>query len=207
MLGSFKVPPGSLPVFPITFMMIMVPLYDHVIIPHVRKWTKTETGVSHLQRAGIGLCFSILAMVVAALVETKRKKVADEHGLDNGRLPISFLWIAFQYLFLGSADLFVLAGLMEFAFSEAPIRMRSLATSFSWASLALGYYLSGVIVSLVNSVTGSGKHHHPWLSGENLNHYRLDRFYWLMSVLSVLNLVNYVFWTNRYKYKSISANN
>ncbi|GKB18727.1 NRT1/ PTR family protein 4.6 [Tanacetum coccineum] len=207
MLGSFKVPPGSLPVFPITFMMIMVPLYDHVIIPHIRKWTKTETGVSHLQRAGIGLCFSILAMVVAALVETKRKKVADEHGLDNGRLPISFLWIAFQYLFLGSADLFVLAGLMEFAFSEAPIRMRSLATSFSWASLALGYYLSGVIVSLVNSVTGSGKHHHPWLSGENLNHYRLDRFYWLMSVLSVLNLANYVFWTNRYKYKSISANN
>nr|GEX55512.1 protein NRT1/ PTR FAMILY 4.6-like [Tanacetum cinerariifolium] len=175
MLGSFKVPPGSLPVFPITFMMIMVPLYDHVIIPHVRKWTKTETGVSHLQRAGIGLCFSILAMVVAALVETKRKKVANEHGLDNGRLPISFLWLAFQYLFLGSADLFVLAGLMEFAFSEAPIRMRSLATSFSWASLALGYYLSGVIVSLVNSVTGSGKHHHPWLSGENLNHYRLDR--------------------------------
>ncbi|PWA46228.1 proton-dependent oligopeptide transporter family [Artemisia annua] len=87
---------------------------------------------------------------------------------------------------------------MEFAFSEAPIRMRSLATSFSWASLALGYYLSGVMVSLVNSVTGSGKHHHPWLAGENLNHYRLDRFYWLMSVLSVLNLVNYVFWANRY---------
>lgn len=206
-LGSFNIPPASLPFFPITFMMIMVPLYDHIIIPFARKWTKSETGISHLKRVGIGLCFSILAMAVAALVEIKRKKVADHNGSGHGPLPISFLWIAFQYLFLGSADLFVLAGLMEFSFTEAPVKMRSLATSFSWASLAFGFYLSSMIVSLVNSVTGLGKHHHPWLSGENLNEYHLDRFYWLMCVLSVVNFVNYLFWANHYKYKSMSGNN
>lgn len=206
MLGSFKVPPASLPFFPIIFMMTMAPLYDHIIIPFARKWTKSETGVSHLQRVGIGLCFSILAMLVASLVEIKRKKVVKAHGLANGPLPISFLWIAFQYLFLGSADLFVLAGLMEFSFTEAPVDMRSLATSFSWASLALGYYLSGVIVSLVNSLTGAGNHHHAWLSGKNLNHYHLERFYGLMCVLSMLNLANYLFWTNRYKYRMMPGN-
>ncbi|KAK9050981.1 hypothetical protein SSX86_027606 [Deinandra increscens subsp. villosa] len=187
-IASFKLPPASLPVFPIIFMMITAPLYDHIIIPLARKWTKSESGVSHLQRVGIGLCLSILAMAIAGLVEIKRKKVANNYEPGPGPLPISFLWIAFQYLFLGSADLFVLAGLMEFSFSEAPVRMRSLATSFSWASLAMGYYLSGVIVSVVNGVTGRGDRHHGWLSGENLNRYQLERFYGLMFVLSVLNL-------------------
>ncbi|KAJ1423593.1 Proton-dependent oligopeptide transporter family [Sesbania bispinosa] len=208
-LGSLKVPPASLPVFPVLFLMILAPIYDHIIIPYARKATKSEMGITHLQRIGIGLVLSIVAMAVAALVEIKRKRVATHSGLlDDATkpLPITFLWIAFQYLFLGSADLFTLAGLLEFFFSEAPIRMRSLATSLSWASLALGYYLSSVIVSIVNSVSGNNTHR-PWLSGTNLNHYRLERFYWLMCVLSGLNFLHYLYWAVRYKYRGRGATN
>ena len=121
-LGSFKIPPASLPIFPVLFIMILAPLYNHIIIPFARKVTKTETGITHLQRIGTGLVLSIVAMAVAALVEIKRKNVAFRSGqLDstNQPLPISFLWIALQYLFLGSADLFTLAGMMEFFFIEA----------------------------------------------------------------------------------------
>ena len=202
-LGSLKVPPASLPIFPVLFIMILAPVYDHIIIPFARKVTKTEMGVTHLQRIGIGLVLSIVAMAVAAIVEVKRKRVAAHSGLlDDATkpLPITFFWIAFQYIFLGSADLFTLAGLLEFFFTEAPIRMRSLATSLSWASLAMGYYLSSVIISIVNSVTGNSSHR-PWLSGANLNHYHLERFYWLMCVLSGLNFLHYLFWAIRYKYR------
>ncbi|KAI8528476.1 hypothetical protein RHMOL_Rhmol12G0151000 [Rhododendron molle] len=202
-VGSLTVPPASLPIFPIVFIMILAPVYDHLIIPFARKVTKSEMGISHLQRIGVGLFLSIVAMAIAALVEIKRKRVATENGLldSPNPLPISFFWIAFQYLFLGSADLFTLAGLLEFFFTEAPSRMRSLATSLSWASLAVGYYLSTVIVSIVNSATGHSKHQ-PWLSGTNLNHYHLERFYWVMCALSGLNFLNYLFWANRYKYRS-----
>lgn len=202
-LGSLLVPPASLPVFPVVFMMILAPTYDQFIVPFMRRVTKTEMGISHLQRIGAGLILSIAAMAVAAVVEVKRRHVAVDSGLINSTnpLPISFLWIAFQYLFLGSADLFTLAGLMEFFFSEAPASMRSLATSLSWASLAMGYYLSTVIVSVVNSVTGNSTHR-AWLSGQNLNYYRLERFYWLMCILSVLNFLHYMFWAMRYKYRS-----
>lgn len=203
-LGSLTVPPASLPIFPVLFIMVLAPLYSHIVLPFARKVTKTEMGITHLQRIGTGLIMSIVAMAVAALVEMKRKKVAAHHGLleSSEPLPITFLWIALQYLFLGSADLFSLAGLMEFFFTEAPVSVRSLATSFSWASLAIGYYLSSVLVSLVNWLTGlSG--HKPWLIGSNLNHYHLERFYWLMCVLSGLNFLNYLFWANRYKYQSM----
>ncbi|KAK2355025.1 protein NRT1/ PTR FAMILY 4.6 [Trifolium repens] len=204
-LGSLKVPPASLPIFPVVFMMILAPIYDHIIIPFARKYTKSEMGITHLQRIGIGLVLSIIAMAVAAIVEVKRKRVATESNLlDDATkpIPITFLWIAFQYLFLGSADLFTMAGLLEFFFTEAPIKMRSWATSLTWASLALGYYLSSVIISIVNSVTGNSSHK-PWLSGSNLNHYHLERFYWLMCVLTGLNFLHYLFWAIRYKYRGI----
>ncbi|XP_057421208.1 protein NRT1/ PTR FAMILY 4.6-like isoform X2 [Lotus japonicus] len=202
MLGSFKVPPASLPVFPVLFIMILAPLYNHSIVPFARKVTKTEMGITHLQRIGTGLFLSIVAMAVAALVETKRKKTAAEFGLlDSTKpLPMTFLWVAFQYLFLGSADLFTLAGMMEFFFTEAPWSMRSLATALSWASLSMGYFLSTVLVSIINKVTGAFGHT-PWLLGSNLNHYHLERFYWLMCVLSGLNFIHYLFWANSYKYR------
>ncbi|KAK4429946.1 protein NRT1/ PTR FAMILY 4.6 [Sesamum alatum] len=202
-LGSLNIPPASLPVFPVVFIMILAPLYDHMIIPFARRVTKSEMGITHLQRIGVGLVLSIIAMAVAAVVEIKRKRVATDSGLlDSTKpLPVTFLWIAFQYLFLGSADLFTLAGLLEFFFTEAPLSMRSLATSLSFASLAMGYYLSTVIVSIVNGVTG-GSRHEPWLSGSNLNDYHLDRFYWLMCALSGLNFMQYLFWATRYKYRS-----
>ncbi|KAI3698931.1 hypothetical protein L2E82_42859 [Cichorium intybus] len=206
-IGSLKVPAASLPVFPVMFIIFLAPIYDHIIIPFARKATKSEMGISHLQRIGIGLLLSIVATAVAALVEIKRKRTAMRTALDpHEPLPITFLWIAFQYLFLGSADhLFTLAGLMEFFFTEAPANMKSLATSLSFASLAMGYYLSTVIVSIVNSVTGSSGHP-GWLSGENLNHYHLERFYWLMCVLSALNFLHYLFWAHRYKYQSTGTN-
>ncbi|CAK7322874.1 unnamed protein product [Dovyalis caffra] len=207
-LGSLKVPPASLPVFPVIFIMILAPIYNHIIIPFARKVTKFEMGITHLQRIGTGLVLSIVAMGVAALVEMKRKRVAEANygsGLANSTkpLPITFLWISLQYLFLGSADLFTLAGMMEFFFTEAPKSMRSLATSLSWASLAMGYYLSSVLVSVINRVT-SIYGHKPWLFGSNLNEYHLERFYWFMCVLSALNVFHYLFWASRYKYNSTS---
>lgn len=207
-IGSFRIPPASLPVFPVIFIMIMAPVYNHIIIPTARKVTGTEMGITHLKRIGTGLVLSIVAMAVAALVETKRKKIAIQSGMmdSTDSLPISFLWIALQYLFLGSADLFSLAGMMEFFFTEAPSSMRSIATSLSWVSLAIGYYLSSVLVSLVNHVTSTFRHT-PWLYGRNLNHYHLERFYWLLCVLSGLNFLQYLFWASKYRYRSTRLEN
>ncbi|XLR49186.1 hypothetical protein S83_033846 [Arachis hypogaea] len=156
-LGSFKVPPASLSVFPGLFIMVLAPMYDHAILPFARKITRTETEITHIQRIRTWLVLSIVAMAVAALVEIKRKKTALIHGLTDSMepLPITFLWVALQYLFLGSADLFTLAGMMEFFFTEAPWNMRSLATALSWASLAMGYYSSTVLESAMMDVDSS----------------------------------------------------
>uniref|UniRef100_A0A2C9WM85 Uncharacterized protein n=1 Tax=Manihot esculenta TaxID=3983 RepID=A0A2C9WM85_MANES len=60
----------------------------------------------------------------------------------------------------------------------------------------MGYYLSSVIVSIVNSITD---HDQVTL---HINYYQLERFYWLMCVLSAVNFLHYLLWANWYKYRS-----
>ncbi|GJX33900.1 NRT1/ PTR family protein 4.6 [Tanacetum coccineum] len=71
------------------------------------------------------------------------KRVATKSGLDtHDPLSITFLWIAFQYLFLGSADLFTLAGLLEFFFTEAPCdRGKGMALRYQLEPLQIGEIL------------------------------------------------------------------
>ncbi|GLJ31703.1 hypothetical protein SUGI_0637320 [Cryptomeria japonica] len=202
-INDFKVPPASLPAIPVISMIILIPIYDRAFVPLARRLTGKETGISHLQRVGVGLVLSIISMAVAASMEIKRKKVARHYDLiDSSQpLPVTFLWVGIQYFVLGIADMFALAGLMEFFYSQAPCRMRSMATALSWVSISMGYYLSSVLVSIVNGATRRFGDGVGWLSGNNLNRNHLDRFYWLLCFLSALNFVNYLLWSVWYTYK------
>ncbi|CAH1444167.1 unnamed protein product [Lactuca virosa] len=98
--------------------------------------------------------------------------------------------------------MFTLVGLLEFFYKEAPVGMRSLATSFTWISVSLGYFLSSVLVDIVNSVT---KRVSPskkgWINGLLLDNNNLNLFYWLLAVLSLINFAVYLLSAIKYKYK------
>ncbi|KAK6121258.1 hypothetical protein DH2020_045032 [Rehmannia glutinosa] len=148
-LGSFQVPAASIPVIPLLFMIVLIPIYDRLFVPFVRKFTKHPSGVTQLQRVGVGLVLSALSMAIAGIVEVKRKK----QSLKSPLSPISLFWLAFQYGIFGIADMFTLVGLLEFYYKEAPVGMKSLSTSFVWISQSFGYFLSSVFVDAINSVT------------------------------------------------------
>ncbi|KAH7524003.1 hypothetical protein FEM48_Zijuj06G0072100 [Ziziphus jujuba var. spinosa] len=77
--------------------------------------------------------------------------------------------------------------------------MRSLSTAISWSSLAFGYFLSSVVVEVVNKVSGG------WLASNNLNRDKLNYFYWLLSALSVVNFGVYLMCASWYKYKKVEV--
>ncbi|GLJ31715.1 hypothetical protein SUGI_0637480 [Cryptomeria japonica] len=205
----FDIPAASLPIIPLVFLFILTPLYDRVFVPLARKFTGHESGITHLQRVGVGLFLSGLSMGVAALVEVKRKNVARDNGMLDAiplimpPLPISIFWLAFHYFVFGIAELILFAGLLEFFYTEAPARMRSLAISFSWVSLSMGFFLSTIIVDIVNAATRNITQSHGWLAGNNLNRNHLNLFYWLLAGLSMLNFFNYLFGSSWYQYKPV----
>ncbi|XP_071929977.1 protein NRT1/ PTR FAMILY 4.5-like [Coffea arabica] len=198
-LGSFKIASASIPVIPLIFMSILLPIYEFFFVPLARKITGHPTGITQLQRVGIGLVLSVISMSIAGIVEVKRRHKALEDPLH----PISLFWLSFQYGVFGVADMFTVIGLMEFFYREAPKWMRSLSTSFALLSLSFGYFLSTAFVNLVNAVTKKvTPSKRGWLEAPDLNHNKLELFYWFLAILSLLNFFNYLFWASWYKYKT-----
>ncbi|KAF1869750.1 hypothetical protein Lal_00017326 [Lupinus albus] len=203
-LGSLIVPAPSIPVIPLIFISILVPIYELFFVPLARKITHHPSGITQLQRVGVGLVLSSISMVIAGIVEVKRK----DQGRKDPSNPISLFWLSFQYGIFGIADMFTLVGLLEFFYRESPSSMKSLSTSFTWLSMSLGYFLSTVFVNVINVVTKSiTPSKQGWLHGFDLNQNNLNLFYWFLATLSCLNFFNYLYWASSYKYKSEEHNN
>lgn len=197
-IGDFDVPSASIPVIPLVFMSLLIPVYEFTFVPLLRKITAHPNGITHLQRVGVGLVLSAISMAIAGIVEVKRK-----HEIIHHNHKISLFWLSFHYAIFGIADMFTLVGLMEFFYTEAPVGMRSLSTSFSWLSLSIGYYLSSVLVELINLITSKlTKSKTGWLEGRDMNKSHADLFYWFLAILSVLNFAVYVWCAKWYKYKN-----
>ncbi|XP_028790967.1 protein NRT1/ PTR FAMILY 6.3-like [Neltuma alba] len=197
---SFKIPPASLTVFFVGSILLTVPIYDRIVVPITRKLLKNPHGMTPLQRIGVGLVFSALAMAAAALTEIKRLRSAESHGLTNdpnAQIPLSVFWLIPQFLLVGSGEAFTYIGQLDFFLRECPKGMKTMSTGLFLSTLSLGFFFSSLLVTIVHKATG---HRKPWLA-DNLNKGRLDNFYWLLAILSALNFAIYLFCAKGYVYK------
>lgn len=190
-LNNFQIPTQSLTVFPLIIMLASIPIYEHFVRTLKNKISLNHFIFKPLKRIGLGLALASGSMAVAALVEAKRREAA----VNNGS-TLSVFWLGWQYLLLGVSDMLTLGGMLEFFYSEAPDSMRSMSTALSWCSTSMGYFLSSVLVSIINSITG--KFGREWIGGHDLNHNRLDLFYTILCILDFLNLLNYIYWAKKY---------
>lgn len=200
-IGSFTIPAASLSTFDVISVIIWVPVYDRILVPIARKFTRKERGFSELQRMGIGLFVSVLCMSAAAIVEIRRLQLARELELVDKSIPVplNILWQIPQYLLLGAAEVFTFIGQLEFFYDQSPDAMRSLCSALSLLTTALGNYLSSFILTLVTTITTRGGK--PGWIPDNLNKGHLDYFFWLLAGLSFLNMVIYIFCAKLYKSK------
>lgn len=189
---SFEIPPASLSIFSVVTVLIGLAVYERVFVPIVRRFTGNPVGVTCLQRMGIGFMVNILATIVSALVELKRKSVAaDHHLLDKPTaiVPISVFWLVPQFCLHGVAEVFTSVGHLEFLYDQSPESMRSTAVALYSLAISIGNYIGTLMVSMVHKYTGRERN---WLPNRNLNRGRLDCYYWLVTGIQVINLIYYV---------------
>ena len=200
---SFQIPPASMSIFNVLTMMVGIILYERLFVPFARRFTRNPSGITCLQRMGVGFVVNILATVVSALVEIKRKSVAAKyHLLDdpNATIPISVFWLVPQYCLHGLAEVFMFVGHLEFLFDQSPESMRSTATALYCIATAIGNYVGTLVVSLVHKYSGKDRN---WLPDRNLNRGRLEYYYFLVSGIQVINLIYYVICAWFYTYKPL----
>lgn len=193
-MGSFQIPAGSLTVFFVAAILITLAVYDRLVMPICKKlWGKP--GFTNLQRIAIGLVLSILGMAAAAVVEVKRLSVAKSPAgvaaiREGHDLPITVFILIPQFFLVGAGEAFIYTGQLDFFLTRSPKSMKTMSTGLFLSTLSLGFFFSSILVSIVKAITGRNGGD-GWLA-DDINSGRLDCFYGLVSVISLINFGAYL---------------
>lgn len=143
---------------------------------------------------GIGLIIGMLAMIAAGATELERlKKVVP--GEKASRLSI--FWQVPQYVLVGASEVFMYVGQLEFFNGQAPDGIKSFGSSLCMASISLGNYVSSMLVQMVMGITAKGDN--PGWIPEDLNVGHMDRFYFLLAILTAVDFFVYLLCAKWYK--------
>jgi len=209
-VGGVEVPPASFTVFPMVALTVWIPLYDRLLLPWLRRLTGREEGITLLQRMGVGMVLSVVAMLISGMAEQRRRELAELHAAASGGSmaesrvsPMSAFWLVPQLAALGLSEAFNQVSQMEFYYKQFPENMRSVAGSLLFSGLALSSYLSGLLVTVVHRATaGSGDGDDGWLA-EDLNRGKLDYFYFVIGFVGAVNFFVFLACAKWYRYKGM----
>ncbi|KAJ1379590.1 Proton-dependent oligopeptide transporter family [Sesbania bispinosa] len=191
----FKVPPGWMNLASMIALSIWICIYERIYIPLTRIITKKATRLTIRQRIRIGILLSILCMLVAAIVEKKRRDSALRHG--SLISPTSFALLLPQFALSGLNEAFAAVAIMEFFTMQMPESMRTVAGAVFFLSLSIANYIGSLIVTIIHKVTAH-RGRTPWLGGHDLNKNRLDYYYYVIAALAALNFVYFNFFASDY---------
>ncbi|GJZ51330.1 proton-dependent oligopeptide transporter family protein [Tanacetum coccineum] len=204
--ASFDIPAAALQSFIGLTIVILIPIYDTILVPLTRSVTKIPSGITVLQRMGTGIFISIVSMVVAAVVETKRLKTAREFGLvddPNAMVPMKIWWLLPQYLLAGTGEVFIMVGMQEFFYDQMPGDLKSIGLALYLSVIGIGNFLSSFLISIVEKTTG-GNGQDGWIS-DNINQGHIDYFYYLLTGINAGSFVIYVYVSKSYIYSQRRA--
>ncbi|XP_044444454.1 protein NRT1/ PTR FAMILY 2.13-like [Triticum aestivum] len=158
-----------------------IPVYDRVVVPALRRFTKHEGGITLLQRIGVGLALSVATMLV------------------------SCFWLVPQLLLAGLSEAFGGIGQLEFFYRQFQENMRSVAGAIYCLGFALASYASGVMVTVVHRATRGRDGRPDWLA-QDLDQGRIDLFYLVTAAIAAVNLIYFVVCARWYRFKESNGN-
>jgi len=124
-------------------IMILIPLFSWVIYPVLnRLWTLTL-----LRKIGIGMFLTAASFLVPVWIETQ---------LERGVQP-SIGWQFVAYIFLTGAEVMVSLTALQFAYKQAPKKMKSMIQSVNLLSISLGNVFAAVVNDVITNDDGTSK--------------------------------------------------
>lgn len=200
--SSFTVPAASLSVFDIVAVLLLIPIMDNIIYPLLR-----YSGIrfTPLRRIGVGMLLAVASMVVAGLVEIKRRHTWEQgHVYDqvvNGRhLSASYLnifWQIPQFMLVGASEVLANITGLEFAYSQSPKHMKGVVMGCYMITSGLGSYITSLLVVIVRSASND-----VWYPSKDINQGKLENFFFLLALLMMVAFVIFLFVARSYEYKT-----
>jgi len=200
----FTIPPVSILAVFYLAVALFLPVYDLLIVRAAQLLTKAGAGnsgsggITLLHRQGAGHVVGLLAFVLAAVVERRRRSSALGHG--DGMSPLSVFLLAPQLALMGVSAAFTMIGQMEFYNTQFPDQLRTLANAAFYCAQGASSYLATLVVNIVNARTRRHGGSAGWVS-DDINAGRLDYFYYAMAVLGAVNFIYFLICSHFYRYK------
>lgn len=126
--GPDELKPSQIPAANPFMVMLLIPYNTFGLYPLMRRF---GVAMSPLQRITVGMFIASFAFVSAALIQM---------GLDRG-VALHVGWQLISYLILTQAEVMVSITGLEFAYSQAPNRMKSVIMGFWLFNVTLGNVL------------------------------------------------------------------
>ncbi|MHC4642221.1 MAG: POT family MFS transporter [Planctomycetota bacterium] len=124
-------------------IMILIPLFSYAIYPALNHlWALTP-----LRKIGIGMFLTAASFLVCVWIENE---------LAKGNQP-SIGWQFAAYIVLTSAEVMVSITAVEFAYTQAPRKMKSLIQSVELLAVSIGNMFAAVVNDIIKNDDGTSK--------------------------------------------------
>jgi len=125
------------------FILVMLPLFSYVLYPAINKVFR----LTPLRKIGIGLFVTALAFLIVGWIQAR---------IDAGQTP-HILWQILAFVVLTAAEVMVSVTHLEFAYTQAPKKMKSLVMCTYLGSVALGNVFTAAVNFVIQNPDGSVK--------------------------------------------------
>lgn len=125
------------------FILIALPLFSYWVYPALNKVFR----LTPLRKIGIGLFVTAAAFGIVAWIQTR---------IDAGQVP-HIIWQIVAFAFLTVAEVMVSVTHLEFAYTQAPKKLKSLVMCTYLGAVSLGNVFTALVNFLIQNPDGSKK--------------------------------------------------
>jgi len=141
------------------FILVMLPLFSYLVYPAINKAFK----LTPLRKIGFGLFTTAVSFLIVAAIQAR---------IDAGLKP-NIVWQIIAFVFLTASEVMVSVTHLEFAYTQAPKRMKSIVMCTYLGAVSLGNFFTAQVNRYIQNPDGTLK-----LSGA-------DYFYFFVKVMVV----------------------
>ena len=125
------------------FILVMLPLFSYVVYPAIGKvFTLTP-----LRKFGMGLFVTAAAFGIVGWIQTR---------IDSGQTP-HMLWQVLAFVVLTAGEILVSVTHLEFAYTQAPKKMKSLVMCTYLGAISLGNVFTAAVNFFIQNQDGTSK--------------------------------------------------
>lgn len=125
------------------FVLAFIPLFSYGIYPAIDRVFK----LTPLRKIGIGFFVTVVSFLLPAWVQTR---------IDAGFTP-TIWWQALSYALVTAGEIFISITCLEFSYTQAPKKMKSLVMGLYYLSLSLGNSFTAVVNKFIQNPDKTSK--------------------------------------------------